>query len=70
MVKTFSLWSEVGVSASHSSTVNRILNLNTGYVSPQFHVVYDELFETALGALDTERALDPGLWDSILSRGG
>ena len=33
-------------------------------------MVYDELFETAVGALDMDRALNPALWDSILSRGG
>ena len=60
----------LGSSPTHSSTVNRILNLNTGFVSPQFHVVYDEHFETVVGALDPERALDPGVWDAILSRGG
>ena len=34
----------VGVSPKHSSTVGRILNVRTGHVSPQFHVVFDDLF--------------------------
>ena len=50
--------------------MNRILNLNTGFVSPQFHVVYDKHFKTAVSALDPERAFDPGVWDAILSQGG
>jgi len=36
----------LGFSNEHSSTVGIILNLRTGYTSPQFHVVYDERFET------------------------
>jgi hypothetical protein len=36
----------LGVSPSHSSTVGLILNLRTGYVSPQYHVVYDDEFTT------------------------
>ena len=34
----------LGVSPVHSSTIGRILNLRTGYVSPQYHVVYDDSF--------------------------
>ena len=33
----------VGSSSSHSETVGLILNMTTGSVSPQYHVVYDEL---------------------------
>jgi hypothetical protein len=36
----------LGMSPNHSSTVGRILNLRTGYVSPQYHVVYDDLYQT------------------------
>jgi hypothetical protein len=36
----------VGVSPDHSSTVGRVLNLQTGYVSPQYHCVYDDHFST------------------------
>mgnify|MGYP002775246225 FL=1 len=36
----------IGFSPEHASTVGRILNLATGHVSPQFHVVYDEYFST------------------------
>jgi len=34
----------LGFSPQHSSMVGRILNLDSGAVSPQFHVVYDDLF--------------------------
>ena len=36
----------LGFSSKHSSLVGMILNIRTGYISPQFHVVYDEKFET------------------------
>ena len=36
----------LGFSSEHSTTVGLILNLKTGHISPQFHVVYDELFTT------------------------
>ena len=36
----------LGFSPSHSSTIVLVRNLRTGYVSPQFHVVFDERFET------------------------
>ena len=36
----------LGPSPSHSTTIGRILNLMTGHVSPQFHVVYDDQFST------------------------
>jgi hypothetical protein len=38
----------LGFSKEHSSTVGLIRNLQTGYVSPQFHIVYDENFETII----------------------
>ena len=34
----------VGISKLHSSTVHLVLNLNTGKVSPQYHVVFDDTF--------------------------
>lgn len=36
----------LGFSDEHSSLVGRIRNLATNYVSPQYHVVYDDLFQT------------------------
>jgi len=35
----------VGCSPLHASNVGMIRNLNTGYVSPQFHVMYENFFE-------------------------
>ena len=36
----------LGPSPRHASTVSLVLNLSTGCVSPQFHVQYDDFFET------------------------
>jgi len=36
----------VGYSPFHASSVGMIRNINTQYVSPQFHVMYDNFFET------------------------
>ena len=36
----------MGVSLLHSSTVGLILNPDTNRISPQFHCVYDDYFET------------------------
>ena len=39
----------LGKSSAHASSVGLIRNLRTGYISPQFHVVYDNLFQTVMG---------------------
>ena len=36
----------LGASPLHASTVGLVRNLCTGNLSPQFHVVYDDFFET------------------------
>ncbi len=36
----------LGFSRNHSSTIGLLRNLRTGSISPQFHVVFDELFTT------------------------
>lgn len=36
----------VGFSEQHSSLVAKVRHLSTGHVSPQYHVVFDDLFET------------------------
>lgn len=45
----------VGVSAMHSSSVKLIRNTATNYISPQFHVVFDEKFTTN----ESEQILHP-----------
>jgi hypothetical protein len=36
----------LGFSREHSSTVALVRKLHTGHVSPQYHVVFDDKFET------------------------
>ena len=40
----------LGYSDEHSSLVANIRHLKTGYVSPQYHVVFDDLFQTVFSA--------------------
>jgi len=42
----------VGVSPVHAENVSLIRNLSTGYLSPQFHVVHDDWFETCYSSAD------------------
>ena len=36
----------VGFSTLHSSEVSLVLNLQTGSITPQYHVVFDDCFST------------------------
>ena len=44
----------LGFSDDHSSLVKNVRNLSTGYISPQFHLVFDDLFETFIRTKDYE----------------
>ena len=64
----------LGMSPLHSTNVGNILNLNTGYISPQYHVVYDDCFTTVPnsdsgGIMNSDSPLSQGQWDSILKSG-
>jgi hypothetical protein len=39
----------LGFSDKHSSTIGILRNLTTGFISAQYHVVYDALFTTVYG---------------------
>ena len=47
----------------HASSVSLVRNLNTGRLSPQFHVVFDPWFET----VHETGATPPEAWDVMLS---
>lgn len=58
----------LGYSPEHSSSVGLILNRQTGRISPQFHVVYDDYFQTVRGLADTREVdLDAIDWDSFIT---
>jgi hypothetical protein len=54
----------IRVSDQHSSSVNQVLSLDAGHVSPQHHVVCDELFTTVAGEL-TDRVFDSEEWNKL-----
>ncbi len=39
----------LGFSDEHSSLAANVHNLSIGYTSPQFHLVFDDMFETTVG---------------------
>ena len=51
----------VGVSPVHAENVSLIQKLSTGYLSPQFHVVHDDWFETCYSSADQI----PPQWEDI-----
>ena len=62
----------LGVSPDHSSTIGRILNLQSGFISPQYHVIYDDLISTVPNAESggtLEPALDGSYWRKLLATG-
>ena len=52
----------VGHSPLHASTVGLVRNLQTGSITPQFHLVYDDYFETVHSRDDQE----PEGWNELL----
>ena len=52
----------LGHSSQHSSDVALVLNLNTGLVSPQYHVVFDDTFST-VDFLRNQR--EPSNWEKL-----
>lgn len=63
----------LGFSPRHSTTVGRILNLETGFVSPQYHVVYDDGFTTVASTvpkdLNDATGFTPSQWESLIQDG-
>jgi hypothetical protein len=52
----------VGISPLHASNVGLILNPNTNRLSPQFHCVYDDYFETVHHTASTP----PPIWEDLV----
>ena len=62
----------LGISPDHSSTIGRILNLRSGFISPQYHVIYDDLFATVPNAESggrLEPTLDGSFWRQLIATG-
>jgi hypothetical protein len=48
----------VGFSSKHSSLVPLVLNLETGYISLQYHVIFDDSFHTVPSSLTPDSEID------------
>ena len=49
----------MGLSPDHASTVPLVLNLDTGAITPQFHVAFDDWFTTVTPVLMTSQTSIP-----------
>ena len=58
----------LGFSSEHSSLVALVRHLKTGYVSPQFHVVFDDLFQSVYRSSADTSALEK-ICDEIFEKG-
>ncbi|MBE0451949.1 MAG: hypothetical protein IBX70_14070, partial [Clostridia bacterium] len=63
----------LGPSPHHSTLVSRVLNLNTGAVSPQYHIVCDDLFSTVpncdFGGTIRPDDFDAEQWSKLIETG-
>ena len=53
----------MGFSNMHSTQVGLVLNLLTGSVSPQYHVVFDDMFSTVMSSTSE----DPEVWIRLVT---
>ena len=52
----------MGLSKKHSSTVPLVLNPDTGYITPQFHIVFDDWFATVATNVDALPDFNSNRW--------
>ena len=52
----------MGPSSDHASTVPLVLNLDTGAITPQFHVVFDDWFTTVTTSIDDLPDFNSSAW--------
>ncbi|KAL7465136.1 hypothetical protein ACHAXS_005462, partial [Conticribra weissflogii] len=48
----------LGFSDKHSSLAANVWNLSTGFISPQFHLVFDDKFKTVVGTAQNDDVVD------------
>ena len=53
----------MGYSHLHASIVDLVRNLQSGNISPKFHLVFDEYFETVYTVEDQE----PPVWSEFIT---
>jgi hypothetical protein len=59
----------VGFPDEHSSLVANVRHLTTRYISPQFHVIFDDLFETVNYTGVDDRIIE-SICDGLFQRNG
>ena len=55
----------LGFSRLHSTMVGLIINLHNQYISPQFHIVFDEMFTTVVSKHNEE--VLPKIWTNMIT---
>ena len=55
----------LSVSCKHASTVPLVLNLSTGTITPQFHVVFDDWFATVSSSVDDLPDFNSNEWREL-----
>jgi hypothetical protein len=53
----------MGISPNHASSVHLVRNLQTGSITPQFHLVFDDFFETVFSKGEQE----PDVWPELVT---
>jgi hypothetical protein len=53
----------LGYSRQHSNNVHMVLNLETGNISPQYHLVFDDTFSTVY----SDGAFNANVWNSLVT---
>ena len=57
----------VGKPPTHASSVGLIRNLQTGYIFPYFHVMYDTSFQTVMCGCDTNDPSSNHIWEFVVN---
>ena len=55
----------MGLSPDHASTVPLVLNLDTGAITPQFHVVFDDWFTIVTTSVDDLPDFNSTAWSKM-----
>ena len=55
----------LGPSPNHATSVPLVLNLATGHVSPQFHVIFDDNFSTLTDLRQPGQPINPETWKEL-----
>ena len=55
----------MGKSPNHASYVGLIRNLETRFVSPQFHVIYDNIIHTMMDGYEENNVIRDHIWSVL-----